>query len=126
MCGSCDAVDDLLAWYRLGDEPLGAGTHGTTYRLRPIGKAEYHDRPVTGVGAKSAHPFAEESEFSVGVEERDIDPSPRSLLHIDFDDLDLRLTGPPEGPQALEDDHVVVDERDPDRFGRIGLATAAL
>ena len=85
-----------------------------------------HDRPVTGVGAKSAHPFAEGSEFSVGVEERDIDPSPRPLLHIDFDDLDLRLTGPQEGPQALEDDHVVVDERDLDRFGRIGLATAAL
>src|SRR6202035_6006573 len=70
FCGSCDAVDDLLAWYSLGDETLGTGMDGAAHRRRPIGKAEYHDRPVTGVGAKGAHPFAEGSEFSVGVEQR--------------------------------------------------------
>ncbi|MGO9855306.1 MAG: hypothetical protein ACLPYY_09725 [Acidimicrobiales bacterium] len=55
-------------------------------------------------------------ELPVGVEKRDIDPSPRSLANIDLDDLELRLTGPEEGTEALEDDHVVVDERNPDRL----------
>ena len=67
---------------------MSTGTHGTTHRLRTIGKAENHDRPVTGVSAKRAHSFGEGPEFSIGVEQGDVDPSPRSLPNGDFDDLD--------------------------------------
>ena len=94
LCGSCDAADDVLTWYSLGDESLGTGTHGTTHRLRLIGEAEDHDRSVTGVGGKRAHSFAEGFELSVGVQQCDIDPSPRTLPNVDFDNFDPRLAGP--------------------------------
>ena len=43
-----------------------------------------------------------------------------SQWNIDFDNPDLWLTGPQEGAEALENDQVVIDERDPDGF-RHGL-----
>src|SRR5271155_1882531 len=96
-CGSFDAVNYLLPWCSLGDESLRTGSQGTTHRLRVIGKAEYHDHSVAGVGAEREHSLGEGSQLSVGVEQRDIDPSPRSRPNVDFDDLDLGLTGPEEG-----------------------------
>jgi hypothetical protein len=115
--GSSDAVNDLLPWRSLGDKSLSTGAHGLTHRQRPIGKAEHHDRSITGVGAKRAHSFVEGFGFSVRVEQRDIDPSPRSLPNIEFHDLDLGLTGLEQGTEALKNDHIVIDERDPYRFG---------
>ncbi len=61
-------------------------------------------------------PFLEGTEFAVGVDQRDVDPSPRSLPHVDFDHIDLGLAGLQKGSETLENDDVVVDERDPDGF----------
>jgi hypothetical protein len=41
----------------------------------------------------------------------------RLCFDIHFHDTDLRLVGPKEGAQAFEDDRVIVDERDANRFG---------
>ena len=48
-----------------------------------------------------------------------IDPSSGLLPHVEFDDPDLGVAGFEEGAEALEYDHVVVDEGDPNWFGHV-------
>ena len=105
--------DDLVPGYGLGDEALRARTKGSSHRLRPVGKAEDHNGSVLGVGTERADPFIERFGFAVGVEQRDVDPSPGLLPDVEFDDPDLGVAGLEEGAEALENDHVVVDERNP-------------
>ena len=74
---------------------------------------------VGGVGAERAHSLADVSEFSVRVEQGNVDPSSRLLPDVHLDDPDLGFAEPEKAAQALEDDHVVVDERHPDRCGHV-------
>ena len=115
--GRPDAFDDLISRYGFGDETLCARAYGSPHRLRAVGKAEDHDGSIFGVGAERANPFIEGLRFSVGVEERDIDGSSRSLFDVEFDDPDLGVAVFEKGAESLEDDHVIVDEGDPDRCG---------
>ena len=116
-CGSSDPFNDLFPVDGLGDESLSTGAERLVHSLRVIGEAEDDHRPVAGVRAQRSHSLAEGVEFPVGVEQRDVDRPPRSFPDVHFDDHDLRLTGRQDGTQSFEDDHVVVDERDPDRRG---------
>ena len=52
MCGSLDALDDLLTWYGLGNESLRAGTKGSSHRLRTVGEAKDNDGAIFGVGTE--------------------------------------------------------------------------
>jgi hypothetical protein len=113
VCGSPDAVDDLVPWHGLGDESLRARTKGSSHRLGPVGEAEDNDGAVFGVGTERADSLVERFGFSVGVEKRDIDTPSGLLPYVEFDDPDLRIARFEEGAEALEDDHVVVDERNP-------------
>ena len=116
-CGSLDSIDDLVPRHSLGDESLCTVSQCTTYCLGLVGKAEHHDGSVVGHGAEGTYSLVESLDLSVGVEQCDIDASPRRLPNVEFDNLDLGFAGLQERPQTLEDDHVVVDERDSDRFG---------
>jgi hypothetical protein len=112
-----DAIDDLIPMYGFGDETLCACAQSSSHRLRAVGKAEDHDGSVLGVSAERAHSFIEGFRFSVGVEKRDVDASSRPLPDVEFDDPDLGVAGLEEGSEPLKDDHVIVDECDPNRFG---------
>jgi hypothetical protein len=68
------------------------------------------------VRCKIAHAISKAFDFSVGVEERNVDPPSRFLLDVKFDDVDLRFAGLEQGAEAFEDDLVVIDESDLDRF----------
>ena len=98
-------------------KPCAPSAQSSSHRLRTVRKAEDHDGPVLGVGAERAHPFIEGFQFSVGVEKRDVDASSRSLPDVEFDDPDLGVAGLEEGAEPFKDDHVIVDECDPNRFG---------
>ena len=103
-----------------------AGTHGTAHGLGMVGKAEHHDRSVSRVGAKSTHAISEAFDFSVGVEQGDVDPSSRSLPDVELDDMDLPVAGLEQGAEAFEDDLVVVDESDLDRFFHTSILGRAM
>ena len=112
-----DAIDDLIPRYGLGDETLCARAEALSHRLRTVRKAEDDDGPVLGVGAERTHPFVEGFQFSVGVEKRDVDALSRPLPDVEFDDPDLGVARLEEGAETFKDDHVIVDECDPNRFG---------
>jgi hypothetical protein len=112
-----DAIDDLIPRYCFGDETLCARAQSAAHCLWAVREAEDHDCPVLGVGAERAHSFIEGFQFSVGVEERDVDVSSRPLPDVEFDDPDLGVAGLEEGAEPFKDDHVIVDECDPNRFG---------
>ena len=114
---SPDAIDDLIPRYGFGDETLCARAQSSAHRLRTVRKAEDHNGPVLGVGTERAHSFIEGFRFSVGVEKRDVDAPPRPLPDVEFDDPDLGVAGLEEGAESFKDDHVIVDECDPNRFG---------
>jgi hypothetical protein len=115
--GRPDAFDDLISRYGFGDETLCARAQSSAHRLRTVRKAEDHNGPVLGVGTERAHSFIEGFRFSVGVEKRDVDAPPRPLPDVEFDDPDLGVAGLEEGAEPFKDDHVIVDEGDPDRCG---------
>jgi hypothetical protein len=117
LCGSPDAIDDLIPRYGFGDETLCASAQSPSYRLRAVRKTEYYDRPVLRVRPERAHSFVEGLRFSVRIEEGDVDASSRSLPDVEFDDPDVGVTRLKEGPEPFKDDHVIVDECDPNRFG---------
>jgi hypothetical protein len=110
------SIDDLLSWYCLRNEPLSSSPYRTAHHMRLIGKTEDDDCSVARVDMKSPHSVAKASVLSVRVEQRHVDTSPRPLPDIHLDDPDVWLAEPEQGAQALEDDHVVVDERYSDRF----------
>jgi len=111
--GSPDATNDLFSGHGLRDESSSAGTKGLAHHLRPIGKAEHHDGSVFRVGAKCAHTVVEREGLSIGIEQRDVDRSPGRLPDVELDDPDLRIAVLEEGTQALENDHIIVDEGHP-------------
>jgi hypothetical protein len=112
-----DAVDDLIPRDGFGDESLCTSAKGSSHRLGAVRKAEDHDGPIFRVGPERAHSFIEGLQFSVGVEQRDVNASPRTLPHVKLDDPDLRVAGLEEGAEPFQNDHVIVDERDPNRIG---------
>jgi len=116
-CCRLDASDDLFSGYGFGNKGLCARAKGSPHRLRAVGKAEYHNGSVVRVGAESVDSFIKSFRFSVGVEKRDVDASPRPLLDVEFDDPDLGVAGLEKGTEPLKNDHVIVDECDPNRFG---------
>jgi hypothetical protein len=55
--------------------------------------------------------------LAIGIQERHVDRPPWLPSDVEFDDADLRVVGPQEPAKALQDDVVVVDERDTNAFG---------
>ena len=97
--------------------PCAPASRALAVRLWAVGKLEDHDGPVAGVGAERAHSFTEGMELPIGIEKGDVDASSRPFPDVEFDDPNPGITGLEEGAEAFEDDHVIVDECDPDRFG---------
>jgi hypothetical protein len=114
-CGS-DAINDLLPVRSLGNKSLCSGAHGTTHGLGLIGKAEHNDSAIMWVRCKIAHAVAKALDLSVGVKQRNVDSPSWFLLNVKFDDPDLPFAGLEQRAETFEDDLVVVDESDPDRF----------
>jgi hypothetical protein len=56
-------------------------------------------------------------DFTVGVEQCDVDAPPWAVPDVELDDVDLRLARFEQSAEAFEDDLVVVDEGDLDRLG---------
>src|SRR6185437_10391531 len=96
---------------------MSTGPHSNAHRLRAVRKTEDDDGSVARVLSERADSLAKGSELSVGVEQCDVDRASRTLLDIDFDHLDFRDTGLEQGAEPFEDDDVVIDQCDPDRFG---------
>jgi hypothetical protein len=116
-CRRPNAIDDLIARYGFGNETLCARAESSSHRLRSVRKTEDNNGPVLEIGAERAHSFIEGFWFSVGVEKRDVDASSRLFSDVEFDDPDLGVAGLEEGAEPFKDDHVIVDECDPNRFG---------
>ena len=70
-------------------KPCAPAREGSLYRQRPVRKAEDHDGPVFRIGTEGAHSLIEAVSFSIGVQERDVDGTPRSSPDIELDDSDL-------------------------------------
>jgi hypothetical protein len=81
-----------------------------------VEKAEHHDGAVARVGGKGTHAASKTLDFTVGVEQCDVDPPPWAAPDVELDDTDLRFTAFEQGSQAFEDDLVVVHEGDLDRL----------
>src|SRR4029450_5872828 len=101
----------------LGDESLGTGTYEAVGERYVVGEAEHDDGAVRRVRSEIARAFTHRFCFAIRVEKRHINRSLWFGFDIHLHNTDLRLVGPKEGAKAFEDDLVIVNERDANRFG---------
>jgi hypothetical protein len=82
-----------------------------------VREAEHDDGAIRRIRSQVTCAFTHRFCFAVRVEERHINRALWFSFDLRLDDLDIRLVRAKERAKAFQDDLVVIDECDADRFG---------